>query len=325
MKRTKLLFLLPLFQLLSVMVSAQDYRLDAKLDSTKIMIGDHLQVKLSLSLPTGAKAMIPPITQEVLAGSGIDWIATSPFDTIQQDGRTVLQQTITITSFDEGTYHFPAIPVIGEEEEMALAWSDSLMFVVETIAVDTTAAIRDIHGYERVPLTFREIIPYIGITLLAVAILALIIVLIIKYHKKQKPVQVIVKTKPKEKPDVIALKALEALWLKKLWQEGHVKLYYSELTEILRVYIEYMYDIYAMEMVSAEIMEEVAKKSIPTEAYNQLKDLLQTADLVKFAKWDPLPNDHSRCFDEAKSFVKITTEAIGKITEEQQNKEPKKD
>ena len=320
MKKTKLLFLLPLFQLFSFVATAQEYRLEAQLDSTKIMIGDYLHVKLSLNMPTGAKATIPPITQEIFDDSGIDWIASSPFDTVQEGNRTVLQQIITITSFDEGTYHFPAVPVLGEDSITILAYSDSLMFTVETIAVDTTAAIRDIHGYARVPLTFREVIPYVGITLLAVAILALIVMLIIKYQKKQKPTQIIVKPKPKEKPDVIALKALEALWLKKLWQEGHVKLYYSELTEILRVYIEYMYDIYAMEMVSAEIMEEMAKKSIPAEAYNQLKDLLQTADLVKFAKWDPLPNDHSRCFDEAKSFVVTTTEAAKKITDE-----PKKD
>jgi len=164
----------------------------------------------------------------------------------------------------------------------------------------------DIKTIVKVPLTFKEILPYLLLGLLGIAIIILVTSLIIIHIRKKKQPNFFLQTKPKGKPEEIALKALEELRMKSLWQNGKVKQYYSELSTIVRVYIEDRYGINAMEMVSDEILEAVAIE-VTTDIFHKLRDLLQISDLVKFAKWSPLPDDHDRCFKEAVDFVRLTT------------------
>ncbi|MEG1556745.1 MAG: hypothetical protein RR356_08490, partial [Bacteroidales bacterium] len=129
-----------------------------------------------------------------------------------------------------------------------------------------------------------------------------------KYKKKKKPQKSQVKAKPNVKPHITALRELEKLRQRKLWQEGKTKLYYSELTDIIRIYIEGRYDINAMEMVSSDILDELDDKTLAQELHQKLYQILSTADLVKFAKWEPLPPDHDLCFKNAVDFVNQTAE-----------------
>jgi hypothetical protein len=99
------------------------------------------------------------------------------------------------------------------------------------------------------------------------------------------------------------------LRLRKLWQEGHIKLYYSELTDIVRTYYKNRWGIDAMEMTSGEILEETEKRGINQELLNKLLFLFTTADLVKFAKSEPLPNDHDTSFKNAQIFISETAES----------------
>jgi DNA-binding transcriptional regulator GbsR (MarR family) len=120
----------------------------------------------------------------------------------------------------------------------------------------------------------------------------------------------VVKAKPKVKPHITALKELEKLKVKKLWQNGQVKQYYSELTDILRTYIDGRYDINAMEMISSDILKELEGKELPEQLRKELEQTLGIADLVKFAKMEPLPDDHDRCFKQAVNFVQETAEQL---------------
>ena len=194
-------------------------------------------------------------------------------------------------------------------DSQLLAQSQPLPFFVNTVAVDTTAAIRDIKGIAKVPLTFKEILPYLLITMAAAAVIALLVWFILKHERKNKPQKKVVKkAKPKEKPDITALKELEKLKLKKLWQSGQVKQYYSELTDIIRTYIDGRYDINAMEMITADILKELDDAGLPHKLHQELEQTLTTADLVKFAKMEPLPDDHDRCFKQAVNFVEETAD-----------------
>ena len=320
MKR-KLLLITIIICLTPTFLFSQAYQAKATLDSSHILIGDYLNVRLSVTAPNGMPVHIPKLSQQMLDTFGIDLIGNSKIDTIRNERLTTFKQTITITAFDSGSYVFPGIPIFGADT-LILAQTEPLLFQVNTIAVDTTAAFRDIKQPVKVPLTFKEILPFILITLAVAAIFALLIYLIIKFRKKQKPQKVPVKTKAKVRPDIIALKALERLRLKKLWQEGKIKQFYTELTEILRTYLENRYEVNAMEMVSSDILAELSSKEIPQEMRDKLRELLLIADLVKFAKWDPLPTDHDLCFKNAREFVEKTAEII---TVDNKSKEPKKE
>lgn len=312
MKRKLLLFVSAFFLFPSFLFS-QEYNAKTTADSTSILIGDYLNVNLTVKAPAGEFVIIPQINSKILEESGLDWISTTPVDTTIENMHAFYKQTITVTSFDEGSFVFPSIPIFNLDT-LLLAQTEPLLFEVSTIPVDTTAAFMDIKQPVRVPLTFKEVIPYVLLALGGLLLVAILVLLILKYRKKQKPQKVIVK--PSVKPEVAALAALEKLRQKKLWEEGKVKLYYSELTEIVRTYIDARFEVNAMEMVSEEILEDLFRKEIPEEAYQKLKNLLMTADLVKFAKWTPLPNDHERCFKDSREFVELTTYSVKEETDD---------
>lgn len=307
MKRKTLFGLIILFSITFIQLHAQSFQAKAVLDSNRILIGDQIHVDFTVTAPQNTAFIVPTVTQEVLSGSGIELVGSSGMDTTIDGQNVNYHQQWTITAFDSGAYVFPSIPVLSPDSQL-LAQSQALPFFVNTVAVDTTAAIRDIKAIAKVPLTFKEILPYLLIGLAAAAVIALLIWFILKHERKSKPKKKKVKAKPKVKPHITALKELEKLKIKKLWQNGQVKQYYSELTDILRTYIDGRYDINAMEMISSDILKELEDKELPEQLRKELEQTLGIADLVKFAKMEPLPDDHDRCYKQAVDFVQKTAE-----------------
>ncbi|MFO7658437.1 MAG: hypothetical protein R6W78_15375, partial [Bacteroidales bacterium] len=170
--------------------------------------------------------------------------------------------------------------------------------------LDTTNTIRDIKAIEKAPLSFTEVYPFV----LAVLFIGVLIWFALYYLKKKKNNQPIIsRIKTEEPPHIIAMRELEALRAGKLWQRKEVKLYYSRLTEIIRRYLERRYKILAMEQTTDEIMTElVAGRLIQPEDLKILKMMLERADLVKFAKGDPLPDENEQHYDNACKFVNST-------------------
>lgn len=309
-QKMKIKTIIGLIGLLSIIYTqgyAQNFKAEAILDSNQILIGDQIHVDFTLTMPQNSTVPMPTLTQEMLSASGIDLVNSSAIDTNISGQEIRYHQQWTITAFDSGAYLFPSIAVLSPDSQL-LAQSQSLPFFVNTVAVDTTAAIRDIKKIARVPLTFKEILPYLLIGLAAAAVLALVIWFILKHERKTKPQKKVVKAKPKIKPHITALKELEKLKTKKLWQNGQVKQYYSELTDIIRTYIDGRYDINAMEMITADILTELDEAGLSHKLHQELEQTLTTADLVKFAKMEPLPDDHDRCYKQAVEFVQETAE-----------------
>jgi hypothetical protein len=283
------------------------------LDSAQILIGDHLNVRLEVMVPNGKPIFIPQLNDKILqdAEAPFDWIANSKFDTIINNDHYILKQTITITAFDSESYVFPAIPVFNVDSQI-VAQTNPLFFELMTIAVDTTAAIKDIKNISKIPFTFHEFWMYVKEYALFIVVGLLVIGLIVyaiwRYIKKkraQKP-QPVMKPKPKIKPHITALKELEKLRQKKLWEQGKTKEYYTELTDIVRKYIDDQWDIGAMEMVSSEILDALKNTEIHEEVLKKLLQAFSVADLVKFAKYTPLPTDHDMTFKNSKEFVERT-------------------
>lgn len=294
----------------------QHYTITATLDTTKLLIGDHLRVQLQISTPANAQYIFPTIDSAKLGN--IELIGTSPIDTLSENNATRFHQTITVSVFDTGSYYFPSLALMGADSSI-LAQTDSLFFQVFTLAVDTTLAIKDIKLPVKAPLTFKEILPYLLVSLVGIAIIILLVWLFFKYGIKKKIKILQLPSKPKEKAHLIALRELEKLRKKKLWQEGKIKAYYSELTDIVRIYYKNRWNIDAMEMTSSEILDATEDLTLGDEILSKLQHLFTTADLVKFAKANPLPDDHDFCLKNAHFFITETAEK-----DNPSNDEPKK-
>jgi hypothetical protein len=104
----------------------------------------------------------------------------------------------------------------------------------------------------------------------------------------------------------IALEALYKLRESDLLATGQIKAYYVELTEIVRRYIEGRYFVPALELTTGELMDNLKTVAIETEAKAMLQDLLEHSDLVKFAKYAPVADEHERTFQLAESLVETT-------------------
>lgn len=253
-----------------------------QLDTNNVTIGD--QVTLSISGVENYR------TLEELNQNGV--VALRQWeDTVKH-----IQYT-TLTSFDEG------------DHSIMLGAEDSLVLVVNDVeGVDTVnVQIKDIAPIIKVRYTFWEIFRWI---LLGLAIVALIvaIVFVVKRLKAHKPI-IELHPEPVIPPDERALKSLEELRRKELWQAGKVKEYYTDLTDIVRNYLEEAWNINSTDMTSDETLEAYHdSRAYDETCESKLRQMLRTADMVKFAKGEPLPNEHTQAMSHAVEFVDALAE-----------------
>jgi hypothetical protein len=286
----------------------QVIKAQAALDTSRMLIGDQVNLWLSLEQPAGLKIAFPS-SKDTIAGH-IEVLSVSPIDTVgnRRDGIWRLKQRLLLTSFDTGFFVIPSfIFRVGNGNDSITTRAMSLE--VLGIPVDTTKGITDIKPPYEVPITFWEIAPYIFTGLL----LAAFVVLYINYRRKKnlKPALLPEKVVPALPPHIWALEQLDELVREKLWQQGKIKLFYSRLTDILRQYIELRYKIPAMEQTTFEIHRAFSGSGMVAEpVLNSLKELLELADLVKFAKWSPVAEENEICQQSAYDFILRTKPVI---------------
>ena len=120
---------------------------------------------------------------------------------------------------------------------------------------------------------------------------------------------------------VRAISELDKLKAEKIWLQGREKEFYSKLTDILRTYIFEREGINAMEMTSGEILNEIRKITEVESVYENLKQILSTSDLVKFAKYKPYPDENDLSLVNAYFFVNQTREPDPVVKEEKNETE----
>jgi hypothetical protein len=282
----------------------QQITLDAGIDSTHVLIGDQVKLHFEVQQPRDFKVYFPEFQDTVV--KNVEILEKYKRDTsFLSENLMKVRQEYLVTSFDSGFYYFPPyeFPIENEFIQDTIA-SKPFYLQVFTLKADTAKGIFDIKPPYQAPVTVGEVIPWVLYTLLAAGIVLAVIFLVRKTRKKE---PILLPAKPKEPAHVMAIRKLEDLKEKKLWQSGHVKAYYSELTEIVREYIEGRFQIKALEQTSDEILEALGRKKLQNqEAMEELRELLQLADLVKFAKANPLPDENDKCYRDAYDFVRRT-------------------
>lgn len=217
-----------------------------------------------------------------------------------------IEASVVVTTFDEGDYVLPPLVVSRQFPDGVV---DTLVFnpqeiSVKTMPVDTaTFEVHDIKAQIRYPLTFKEVLPYIGLAFGLAAIVALIVYLVKKFSRKG------IETMVAEPAHIVALRKLDTYRGDKLWAPEKQKLFYSGVTDTLREYIDARYGVGAMEMTTREIMDAMKGKDVDPELMRELKELFEKADFVKFAKYVVDNQDNASVVPFAVRFVTQTYQA----------------
>lgn len=287
-------------------LSAQDIHASAKLDKSSISLGDQLTLSVSVHLPVKTNMNFPVLTDTL--SSKVLIVRTGITDTIadkNKSGFRTITRRYVLTSFDTGQQMVPELSVQAGTEHFK---TEALSFQVLAVKVDTTKAIFDIKQPIAVAYSWIDWIKdnwywIAGPILLLFAAFAVFYYL--RKNRREKPVEeVIVPTIPSHQ---LALEKLTALRNQKLWQQGQVKQYYSEVSDIIREYLEKRYQVKSLEQTSDEIFQAVRHLEITEQCRHMLKQVLSLADLVKFAKEQPLPGENETSMDNAIRFVEQTS------------------
>ena len=271
----------------------------ARVDSTHYLVGDWITVNVDITHPSGA--LLRGVVGDTLAG----------FSVISRDSLVKVSDTQTATKlkvakYDSGTAVLPPIPFLyrlAGDTTLRLAATNPLILTVSTVRVDTAREIKDIKPPLSIPLTLAQIALALGI-ILAVLGLAYIVY---RYWKKRRQVATGQAYVPPPRPaHLIALEELAVLREKKLWQQGLIKQYYSEVTEIVRRYFENRYGIMALEQTTDEIMAALKRHRHAETIWAETESTLRRADLVKFAKYQPGIPEHEEMLGVAYDIVEKT-------------------
>lgn len=282
----------------------QGLTIDAYTDTTDYLIGDHIRLQFELSHPKGMLVQWPFFADTL---GRIEVLGQTAIDTLEDESGITELKELTLTAFDSGTYRIP--PVVfsyqtGPDNTLLQGSTSPILIDIHTVPVDTTQAIKPIKAPLAAPILFEEVLPWLLLALLLAGI-AFAIYWFVLRKKKEVPVFVMPQA-PQVPAHETAMRKLAELERKKLWQAGEIKGYYVELTGVLREYLEGRFDIHALESTTDEIMAEADSLSISTKMKGHLRELLQRADLAKFARYQPEPQDNLAGMEFAREFVKET-------------------
>ncbi len=250
----------------------------AEIDTTYIRIGEQFQLKISVD--ETQNVIIPK-----LALKGLEIVDSTSVDTLKNS----LIKKYILTGFDSGAFYIPQQQIFVKNQAFL---TDSLLVNVATVAVDTTKVKKfPIKPIKKEAYTFDDFKIYLYIILAVLAIIGFWIYWFVIRKRKIEAEDPTYRTLPPYEEAIYRLNELDE---KLLWQNNKVKEYYSELTEIVRGYIERELKVPALENTTDEVLgmlkdfKDADTIQTSKETIDKLKDLLREADLVKFAKSKPL-------------------------------------
>ena len=306
-KMKNILLLITVFVLLfSAKIStAQQAEAWSSLDSTSIMIGDQIHYNIGITLPKDAFVQWPLYNDTIT--QNIEIINRSNIDTIATEHDIMLSQMFVITSFDSGYFEVPVVDfkfAFANDTTVFTASSMPLFLNVMVPVVDTTQAFKPIVSPISEPYTIGEVLPWI-VVITAVIIVIVLGIFYLSRRKKKQPI-FSRKAAPLLPPHIVAINKLEELRLAKMWQSGHLKKYHSEITDILREYLDRRYNFDAPEMTTYEIVSKLNELKVNKEALSKIENVMNLADLVKFAKSVPTAVENDLSLVHSTDFVNET-------------------
>ena len=283
---------------------AQEINVKASLEPTEILIGEQAKFKLELIQDADQKVSWPQFSDTL--ATNVQIVEKLGADTTKlADDRISIVSEYLVSSYDSGYYYIPELTF---ETTTGKFVSNPVGLSVNTVEVnEQTDDINAEKAIMSAPFSWVEFARWSGIGISIILLVVIIVLLLMRFVFNKK-----VKILPQE-PEVIipahvvALQKLEQIKVEKLWQSGQIKQFYTQLTDVIREYLEGAYHINALELTTDEIVALVKKNKDLDEIRNVLKEMLELSDLVKFAKFSPLENENEASVINAFMIVEKTT------------------
>lgn len=297
------------FLLLNYLSDAQ-ISVSATLDSTYMLIGDQMKLHLTAKHNSDTKILKVDLSklEEV---KEIEIVETGQWDTLQNGLEFTLKQDLTFTVFDSGAYFIPVIPFVYQQNGQTRTANTNELLIEVQVPLADTVALAPIKPIILEPFKFEDVLPYIY-SILGIAALAGLGFFFYRRSKQKEippPPAIIIPAHE------IAFKKLTELKNAKLWQQGKIKEYQSRLTFIVREYLENRYGTQALESTTNQILKQLEPIHFSKDWKQKLREMLELADLVKFAKAEPPIEAHDRLMGYAEDFVNSTKQIVLEKTE----------
>ncbi len=304
---------------LAVTINAQSIEVFADTDTTEYMVGDYIHYTLELRYTNDIRVEVPSVIDSI---SVLDFIREDA-PVKQENGKEVYElRKFVFSKYDSAEVTIPGYNIsyyVGNEKEVSTIKVNPVTLLVRTIEVDPSGEIQDV----KAPLKIE--LDWLLIALIAVGVIIVLVTiyLVVRHYRNKKNGIVPEKKIIKIPAFRVALESLSTLEDKKLWQQGKIKEYHSEITEIIRKYFEERFKIQALEMTSGELIEAMQNHEHTGEILGITGEFLGNADLVKFAKFEPMPTVNEEMMKQAYDIVNKTKveEEVKVETVEVQNAE----
>lgn len=293
--------------------AAAPVTVEAKLDSAQMLMGRITMLRLQVVQDKNTRGEFeifrsaPPSGYIAVCGDSVELRTAFERDTVELgSGRCQINYAVPVQAFDSGLYRLPQLRYIaGHDTVLANA------VTLKVLPVKGLTADSQISGYADVmdpaEKSFTDYIPdflyyYWWIFLL---VIALIVLLIIFWKRLKKKGSLLPKKIP-ESPYVVAVREMKRLKEQNLWEKGQEREYFTDLTDILRNYLDARFNINAMEMTSRQIMDSLSSDKRISDKKEYVRKVLDMADFVKFAAMRTLPEDNIASYENVMNFIEET-------------------
>lgn len=284
----------------------------ARLDSLQIMMGRITTLRMEVVQDAAAKGGflmfrdVRPDGVVGVCGDSVELRTAFKRDTANVgSGRIQINYEIPVQAFDSGLYRLPEFIYVAGKDTARSNRVSLKVIPVDVNADDPIsdyATVAEPDGKSIFDILPDAVVNYWWAWLILLIFIALFIYGYMLYKKRGS----ILPRKPEPTPYERAMKALEELKKRNLWENGMEREYFTQLTEILRQYLDGRFGINAMEMTTRQINETLAANPEVKEKRGYMREILDMADFVKFARVRPLPADNVAAFDKAVAFVEET-------------------
>jgi hypothetical protein len=287
---------------LSIELSAQNISARASTDTTDYVVGDYIHYNIKVDHDKNVKLFKPVISDSL---KNLTLIKEDSTSETTNGNRVTTTYKYVLSGYDSAGVVIPQIPIAYQAQgdtAVQTVLTNPVILTIRTVPVDIQKDIKDVKAPITIPPDWGEILLWIFIILLVLAILYYFY----RRYKKNKigtlPERVTVKLPPHR----IALNSLHTLEEEKLWQKGEVKEYHSRITEVIRRYFEERFNLPALELTTSEAVDQLKLRK-ETEPIREITyDFLSNADMVKFAKFMPLTSVNEEMLRQAYEIVNKT-------------------